>query len=240
MQEVLDRVEEGSKICTDEFRSYNQAVRLLQGELYARRLSCFKKLESDSERGDGYEAASVPQRDGLTINLTGTDLETGITEGVTIQGFELGLPPLLKPKHFDHLNIFCMCAVHSGNSGQISEGDIQEYRRQIKLPEQYIEFGRYAVVIVNTTEFLKRVGDAGKRNGYGVRCDLVTYYDPEIGTTLAPLDVRTIFTKRKRYAYQKEFRIVINSGTTGDEAITLNIGEINDIAIPMDTSDIVT
>ena len=214
------------------------ADNLLQGKLYARRLSWFKKLENDCVRGDEYEAASVPRRDGLIIPLNSTDVTTGKTEEVTIPGSELFSPPVLRPKHFDHFNIFCMYAAHSGDSRKILEGNSQDFKKQIELPKEYVEFGRYAVVIINFTEFLERVRNAAHRNGYSIGWGLVRYYDPGVGTSLAPLDVKTLFTKRNKYAYQKEFRFAINTGTMGSEAITLNIGNVDDIAIRLDTSDI--
>ena len=64
------------------------------------------------------------------------------------------------------------------------------------------------------------------------------YYDPEVGTPLGPLDIRIIFTKRKKFSHEREFRFAIDTGTLGSEPITLNIGEIDDIAIRMNTSDI--
>ena len=42
------------------FSEAEHADRFLLGEMYARRLSWFKKLESDQGRGDEYEAAIMP------------------------------------------------------------------------------------------------------------------------------------------------------------------------------------
>lgn len=213
---------------------------LLHGNLYAKRLSCFRKMESDGERGDEFEGASVLNRDGLTIRLTPTVVDTGMVEQeVIIREFEHGRPPVMRLRYFDHMNVFCMYATDRGFSGKIQDGRIHNYRRQIKLPQQYIKFGKYAVVITNTAEFLKRVENAVKGNKYNGFGGHVTYYDPEIGTTLDPLGIRTVFAKRKRYAYQKEFRIAIDTGTMGDEPITLNVGEMKDIAMLMDTVDLI-
>ena len=220
------------------FSEQAHADQFLQGKLYARRLSWFKKLESDYERGDDYEAASVLRSDGIKLTLNSTDMATGETENVTITGSEFHSPLVFKPEHFDHINIFCMYAAHSGEFRTISEDNIQDIRKQVELPKEYVDFGSYAVVIINFTEFLERVRNAAHRNGYCIRCSLVSYYDPGVGTSLALLDEKTLFAKRNKYAYQKEFRFAINTDTTGSEPITLDIGKIDDIAIRLDTSDI--
>ena len=220
------------------FSKQDHADKLLKGELYSRRLSWFKNLEIDKERGDEYEAASVLRPEGLTLPLASTDVATGKTEEVTVTEWEFASPIVFKPRYFDHVNLFCLYAAQSGNFRWISEDRIEDLKKQIELPERYLEFGKYAVAIINYTEFLKRVKDAAQHNGYHICWDLVKYYDPKIGTSFAPLDLEAIFTKRNKYAYQKEFRIAIETGTKGNEPITLNIGKIDDIAIRLDTSDI--
>ena len=39
-----------------------------------------------------------------------------------------------------------------------------------------------------------------QREGYGLHGGLVKYYDTEVGTPLARFNIRTIFTKREKYA----------------------------------------
>jgi hypothetical protein len=103
------------------------------------------------------------------------------------------------------------------------------------MPDEYVKLGDHAVVITNTTEFLRRVEKAAHREGYGILWELVKYYDPQVGTPPIRSDIETIFSKRKKYAYQREFRFAIDTGTTEGGAINLDIGDISDIACRTDT-----
>ena len=220
------------------FSEQDYADRFLRGELHARRLSWFKKLEGDDGRGDEYEAAIMPRRDNLIIKLEAKNVVTGEVEEITIPTEDLAAPPILQPEHFDHINVFCMYAAHSGDFKQVSEDNIQDYRRQLELPENCLELGEYAVAIIDNPEFLRRVKMGADRKGYKICRGLVKYYDPEVGTPMAPLNIGIVFTKRKKYAHQREYRFAIDTGTSGCEPITLNIGAIDDIAIRLDTADI--
>ena len=220
------------------FSDQDHADRFLRGELYARRLSWFKKLEGDDGRGDEYEAAIMPRRDNPIIHLEAKDIVSGEVEEFTIRPEDLAAPPILQPEHFDHVNVFCMYAAHSGDLKEVSEDNIQDYKRQLELPEDYLELGRHAVVITDTPEFLRRLKVGAEREGYKICRGLVKYYDPEVGIPMAPLDIGIVFTKRKKYAYQREYRFAIDTGTSGGEPITLNIGAIGDIAMGLDTADI--
>ena len=220
------------------FTELEHANRFLQGELYARRLSWFKKLESDEGRGDEYEAAIMPQRENLIITLATHNMVTGEVEEFTIPSEDLAAPPILQPEHFDHINVFCMYAAHSGDFKEVSEDNIQDYRRQLELPKECLRLGRYAVAIIDNPEFLRRVKIGAERQGFKIYRGLVRFYDPEVGTPLAPLDLGVVFTKRKKYAHQGEYRFAIDTGSSGCEPITLDIGRIDDIAVRLETAEI--
>ena len=223
------------------FTKEDHANKFLRGELYARRLSWLKGIECDEvddERRDEYEAAVMPQLENLRITLGSKDAVTGEVEKFTISKEDLAAPPIFQLEHFDHINIFCMYAANSREFEQVSEDNLQAFRTQLELPKDCLKFGRYAVVITNTQEFLRRVKAATHRIGYKICRGLVKYYDPEVGTPLGPLDIRIIFTKRKKFSHEREFRFAIDTGTLGSEPITLNIGGIDDIAIRMYTADI--
>ena len=131
-----------------------------------------------------------------------------------------------------------MYAGHSGTFQQVSADSLLDLKKQLELPEDCTKLGEHAVVITDVEEFLRRVRAAAHRAGYGICRGLVKYYDPNVGTPPARSDIDSIFTKRDQYAYQKEFRIAIDTRTSGTNAMTLNIGSISDIALRLKTGDI--
>ena len=216
------------------FDEEEYAAAFLDGTLFARRLRCFKEMEEADGRGDKYEGAIMPAISGLTITLKTTDVATGEVDKITMTEEDFAAPPVMQPEWFDHVNVFCMYAGHSGN---ISPNNAEDFKRQLELPEDYLELGDHAVVIKNTTEFFKRVDAAVKETGHGFRRGLVRYYDLESGTPVFASDVDTIFSKRLQYEHQKEYRFAIDAGDLGCDPITLDIGPIDDIALQMKASD---
>ena len=217
------------------FSKREYADEFVRGKMYVNRLSYFKKLENLDGRGDELEGAIVAQLDGLVITMKITEPSTGAVEEFTIPVEDLAAPPIISPEWFDYINVYCMYAGHNGDFAEVTSSNLQEFRRHLQIPKDNELLGRQAVFIIDTPEFLRRVKTAADREGYRIYGRLVTYYDPEIGTPPLRSNVETIFHKRKEYEYQREFRIALYTGTVGCSAITLDIGDISDIAIQMDT-----
>ena len=217
------------------FTEAEYADRFIRGEMYCRQLSWFKKLEDQDGRGDTDEGAIVPQLEGLVMTLEAVDPDTGEVVGRhTIQDF--AAPPVLTPEWFDHINVFCMFAAHSSEFEHESfEVYLDHVKEHLKMPEKYVRLGEHAVVITDATEFLRRVEKAAHRSGYGILWGLVKYYDSQVGTPPMRSDIETIFSKRNKYAYQREFRFAIDTGKTEGRTITLDIGDIGDIALRTNT-----
>lgn len=75
------------------------------------------------------------------------------------------------------------------------------------------EFGRYAVIVLDTNRFHQHVVDACKKYGWGVSAGLVRYYagayhDAPVaeGPFGNDWELRNSFWKEERYRYQKEYR----------------------------------
>ena len=216
------------------FSDQDHANRFLRGELYARRLSWFKNLAGDYERGDEHEAAAVLPRDGTTLTME--TVADGEIQEVKVGKDDLAGPIVMKLHYFDHLNLFCMCALQSDDFRTVSYDSAEGQLKQLKLPEGFLKLGKYAVAVTNIDEFFSRIAEASRQNEYQVFRRHVAYYDPEIGTSLHPDDLRIVFAKRKEFAHQIEYRFAIDTGTTGDEPISFYIGSIEDIAFCLDTA----
>ncbi len=210
----------------------------VRGSLFANRLRYFKQIENRDGRGDKYEGAIVPKLDGLCFTLSCTDTHTGEVTEIIIPKDDFAGPPIILPRWFDHINLFCMYSGHSGGTEKISADNLQCLKKQLEIPEDCTKLGRYAVLIKNPKEFIRRVRFGAKREKYRICWRLVRYYDPEVGTPRLESSLDSIFSKSKGYEYQREFRFAIDNGSEGRNHIILDIGEIDDITMCMDSREI--
>ena len=220
------------------FEEKEYADDLLRGNLFVNRLSYFKKIEASDGRSDKDEGAIMLSLDGAYITMESRDENTGETQQFTISQEDLAAPPVLRPQWFDHINVYCMYAGQGTSLKCLTPDDVEDFRKQLELPEDAENLGVHAVVITNVPEFIKRVRVAASHKRYGITYKSVKYYDAEIGSPPISSNLETIFTKRKEFEYQREFRIAINTGTIGCDSITFDIGSIDDIAYYTDTADI--
>ena len=220
------------------FAKKEHADAFVSGSLFANRLSYFKRIENRDGRGDEYEGAIIPELDGLTFTLTSTDLQTGEIDEITIPEGDFAAPPIIQPTRLDHLNVFCLYAGHSGGFTEISTDKLQCFKKQLEIPEDCTKLGSHAVIVQNATEFIRRVRVAAERENFRIWWKLVRYYDPEVGTPRFKSSLDPIFSKSKEYDYQREFRFAIDTGTVGRNSVILDIGDIEDITMYMDSREI--
>ena len=202
------------------FTHEEHAAAFRGGEIYARKLRCFRKEESEG-RGD--------QAEGTIVNLHLKDQKLTLTaitpegrETIDITGEDIAAPVTMGSDAILDLNVFCMVGLYK-RAGS-------ENTHQIDLPERcFREFGNYAVVIFgdHVKQFINRVQVAAKREGYQVSCNRVTYYDPTSFDGLIPED-RAPFSKPKKFEYQQEFRLVFDTKKPG--TLKLNVGGLSDIS----------
>ena len=222
------------------FSDPQHAEDLIKGQLYANTLRYFRNIEGDPTRGDPEEGAIMPQLEGLAIELTSTNPTTGEVDRITVTKDDLAAPPVVRPRWFEHINLFCMYAARTGQFTTISEQNITDFQKQLEMPKDCQKFGHHAVLIKNPSEFIGRVNLAAENKGYKVHSGLVQYYDPDIGTPPIHFPIQTLFLKRKMYEYQKEWRLAIDTGTTADCPIIFDIGEIADIAVRISTPALIS
>ena len=221
------------------FSEPQHADDLIKGNLYANTLRYFRNIEGDPIRGDPEEGAIMPQIEDLAIELTSTNPTTGEVDKITITKDDLAAPPIIRPRWFERINLFCMYAARTGQFTTVSEQNIADFQKQLEMPEDCEEFGSHSVLIRNPREFIRRVNLAAEKKGCKVHSGLVQYYDPDIGTPPIHSPIQTLFLKRKMYEYQKEWRLAIDIGTTADCPIIFDIGGIEDIAVRMSTPDLI-
>ena len=194
----------------------------VRGRVYANTLKLFKTLEGtdDSERADRHEGTIAWLQPGQgQFELNGMDITDDLAGPVQFQRSWL-----------DHLHIFCMHAVHSGelDMATLSNENIGELQEQLLIPDECRGLGDHAVVVNDVPEFMGRMEAAAEANRYRMSRGLVSYYDPE-SFHGAFRDVESIFQKQDRHAHQREFRFVIDNGLAGDAPLILEVGDLRDI-----------
>lgn len=205
-----------------KFLSAERVEGLLRGRLYAKRLSSFKQSEDRTSAGrlDRYEGTSSWMQPGSHhLELNGWNMTP-----------DLAGPTQIQPDWFNHLNVFCLHAVHADGLGldRAVGGDVEDLQQRLMIPERCFELGEHAVVITDVPEFMRRFGTALKTHRYRGWSHLVRYYDPSIFHGHFE-GIDAVFRKRSEYSYQREYRFAIDTGTTDDAALHLDIGDIRDI-----------
>jgi hypothetical protein len=210
------------------FDRQEYAEDFVKGNLFANRLSFFRKYEEEGagNRGDKHEGVvSWHQPDQIRLEINGR-LITGLAG------------PVMTQMHWhDHLNVFCIYAAHSGEFEEVSEETLDAFKEQIAIPNDCQKLGKYAVIVSSASEFIKRIRTAVSANNYGLNAGLVEYYDPtDFHGSFS--EIESIFRKRDEYKHQKEYRFAFDTGIEGDNPLILNIGDISDITMQCEVSDV--
>ncbi len=203
---------------------------LIAGKLYANTVAFFKCIEDQDGRRDELEGAMMLELDGLQFHISATNPVTGETTTWNVPEEDFASPPVVQPNWFNHINVYCMYATRGLITQKPKEESESPQHIQIEITEECRKLGGYSVVIMNVDEFINRVRTAAVNKGYGLAYARVKYYDPEIGSPSVDTEIQTIFTKRKEFENQSEYRIAIDTRNNGLDALTLEIGDISDIA----------
>lgn len=179
------------------------------GEVFCKTLKYFTEAEEENLRHDKHEGASymtqmkkfeVFTEDGKTLIGTGDSGQL----------------------YFHHSryqgNVFCLYGVET-NTLSFETGKIRPFNLDISG----VNFGDFAVVILNPGQFVNRVKREVEAKGLTFQYGAVDYYDEyTYQGELSP------FHKSKKYVLQKEIRFWIPNALNED--LTVKIGNISDIA----------
>ena len=195
----------------------------LDGKLYCNTVRYFR-----DEGYDEFEGAAFLHPTTLRINSH------------TIPAEDLAGPVILKPNLVADLNVFCMFSWRVPKVGD--DKILIDLESQLgSIAACIADFGPYAVVVKNTTEFLRRVELAVTQRGSealaGVR-GVVRYINPDTYRTNLAEPLKIPLFKQERFAHQKEYRFVFQTGREPAGPLVLPIGDIRDIAFCMSTEDV--
>lgn len=203
------------------FEQEKYANDFLDGILYMNKLPHFRKIEETAEanRADKHEGIKGWfQPNQIVIKVNNFD----------INSLDMVSPASIKLDYFNNFNIFCLYAAHSGCFKAITKENLSDFKKQLEIPEECLNLGKYAVVITNAFEFINRVMNAAILKGDPM-AGLVDYYDPALFNGIFS-DKDVIFKKRNEYRHQREYRFAINPATTDTNPLLLDIGNIRDIS----------
>ena len=217
-------------------KSYSRkqyANKMLAGKLHARRLKKFRETE-DLARRDEYEGTMLWEEGTLS-------LRNGDGEWWNVPPNDLAGPIERRFHLLDNLNLFCMTAFRSDLGPWPSWELVDQVRHQVEesLPT-CSKMGEHAVVITDAKEFLRRVARAAEREDWQLCSSFVKYYDsypPDVAFG-DEQSFMPAFLKRREYELEREFRIALNTGTVGDDPVTLDIGDIRDIGWYTETREL--
>jgi hypothetical protein len=214
------------------FAEESYAEQFMTGRLYLNSLGYFKKVENEGNAGrmDSTEAVAMwwqPDDIVMKLNVPKMGLDIQLTKE------DLAAPVATSFNYHNYLHIFCLYAVHSTGFECIDgkfhcePKEAGELQRQIMIDDRCFKFGKIAV-ITYAVPFLDQLKKVLRRDGYKARMKLVEYYDDEIFHGEIP--VKEIpFRKQKRFRYQREFRLCVDTGTKRESAIFIDIGDISQI-----------
>lgn len=128
--------------------------------------------------------------------------------------------------------MFCLHAIHTGEwtDRTVGEEELLAFKKYIDLPPTMDAFGTHVWIIRNGDEFLARVRAACRRLGISGRSDLVSYVDE--GTTHGRVPPHLIgFTKMRRFAPEREYRLIFDSSEPLEDPFEIDVGSLEDISM---------
>lgn len=199
-----------------KFQNKDKIDKLQKGKMYLKSLAYYRKREKDTGDdtvGDLFEAMVHLNNGYLLIP------ELGIHEKLTDALIETS---------FSNCFVFCMLSLENAS---------QDFHFSDEQKEKILDFGDTALLITNRNAFLQQVDIALERDGIKGYHEPINYYDESkdyvnYWASLVKNGINHVaFWKRERYAYQQEYRFLIEPPATENDYYELDIGDISDISV---------
>ena len=219
------------------FKEEAHAQQFIRGNLYLNRLSYFKKNGDEDTDEDGrpdeYEAIShLFQPKEIEISIIVPELN----HNYKITDDDLASPAVyFSNTRHQNYHVYCMTAMNAyccdSPDKKLEPKEIESvFREQLKVNEGCIKkLGSYAVILP-AKQFLERAKIALQSRGEYFNGKLVDYYYDENKFHGEIEENEIPFNKRKKFSYQNEYRIILDTKTAGENPITINIGSLEDIS----------
>ena len=206
------------------FDKRDHAEAFVNGTLCMNTIRSFKeyKDESGELRGDKYEGIQALYQTNQLVNIKFDDLK--------IQSSDLTSPIIIYDNNLLNQNVFCIYSLNTRGHDTVSAETLSDFRRTLALHESCFELGKYCVVVLNASEFIKRCKTAIESNGLHGNLGLVDYFDEHEFHGNMPQD-KLGYQKRSLFKEQREYRVKIETNKKVPSRYFLNIGDLADIAV---------
>ena len=201
----------------DSVRNYFMFIRISEekyidalqrnGHIYCNTIQYFRTIEDNNHKGDKNEGkAFLKQIKNFEILLEGKTIGKGVNAQLYYEHPD------------DKGNIYCMYGVESTPIDLSKKG-----KQKINIEDSSKELGKYALLILDIEEFLKRIDQSLNKISKDYHWSPVHYFDSSsYEGELSP------FYKSQIYQYQNEVRIWIPNKE--EKPFEFYIGDISDIS----------
>lgn len=207
------------------FSSVEYAEAFLDGQVYFNRLSYFKEIEDEESpaRGDRYEGTMEWRQPAdvksFIVHIDGRDFELAP---------HLSGPIRAQRRFLNDVHVACLFAARIENLIDVETEEGNRISGKLPFPTEFAQFGDH-VVVIDPAPFIHRLASILNTKPWGLTDGLVEYYDPDTHSGEFSVD-EAVLKKRKEFAYQSEYRIAFNDGTSGPNGTPIAIGSLRDIA----------
>lgn len=213
------------KICP----TWERLLDFVNGKLYMNTSNFFSKLESISELTNG-QYDYLESVDLLLNETEEYELFMDYSQNIphVVQGkrgtVKCDGPSIVSAQFASKrvYNIYCMYSMWMGQNNKM----ITSFDDRVEKA-----FGKYFVIILNKSEFIRRVEEAVKKLPYKLKSDLDYGFVNYFNTRLYPRIELGPFKKDIKYEYQNEFRILLEIDREPAPLIYFEIGDLSDIVL---------
>ena len=198
----------------------------LKGHLHFNSLNYFRNTEAFGifKQNDPYECCKIFQPNSIKVSFGQLELKD-LAGPVSICYNE------------DVLKSYIMCFSTIRFDSQRQYASLDDLKRDVLFSEKMINYGEYVVVIPQAELFLERLEKAAMKAGYGFAKGLVNYYDFS-KDNISDEYPKIAFQKRSEFSYQREFRFLLRKKDAVEEYVTLEVGDLSDIAQSCKSADL--
>jgi hypothetical protein len=142
-------------------------------------------------------------------------------------------PVIIQGRDADALNVLCLYAATRGTFEKLSAENVGAFREHLRVPERCQKMGRFVVLVHPVNDFIKRFVAAAERNRFSIQGKLVDYFDPDVfsGNIEHPA-----FMKQQKFAWQREYRLVLDRNVTKAAPYILDMGPLSDLCTIVDAA----